>query len=331
MQDQSHHDILNNPIYGELLKQQSHAIQDTRIHIERLLGELEERRNACMARRIMLNTFKKDINDSFIECRAQVKKSIQAMIDHLKQQQDGMLRELDETLQYNMDVIAQSSTVVDRSLLRLEQQIDEGQALLREQDTFLFFSKGNLYKQLPIAQVPSFRCDFRDNFPDLTTLSIQPFQVPLQHAVQVDIQEFLRSPAESQICGNIFHNGFRFQVQLKHDNQYLSAYLCLRAWHDVSSFLRVTVNFTLSLHDGPELLHSASAKNTFSGRHDGWGWNKFIPLAKLQGCGDVLFLVHFNELTYNFAQDDVKNTSADMDTSGDLQAPVARMGNLSVH
>ena len=59
---------------------------------------------------------------------------------------------------------------------------------------------------------------------------------------------------------------FFAQIQLKHDERYLSAYLCLRAWHDVAAFLRVTVNFTLTLQDGPELLHSATAKVCIAGR-----------------------------------------------------------------
>lgn len=53
-----------------------------------------------------------------------------------------MLRELDETLQYNMDVIAQSSTVVDRSLLRLEQQIDEGALIVPDRPLVLGSMEG---------------------------------------------------------------------------------------------------------------------------------------------------------------------------------------------
>jgi len=301
-----------------LLKQQSHTIRDTREHINRMLADLEEKKELCTAKRITLNTFKKDITESFTDCRGHVKKSVAAMINYLKQQQDEMLRELDETAQYNMDLLTQQASSVERAMIRIEQQLEEGRSLLREQDTFIFFSKGNLYKQLPPIQVPPLNCEFKDNFPDLTSLSIQPYQVPLQHAVQVDMKEFLQSGVHTRICGNIFHNGFRFQIQLKHDERYLSAYLCLRAWHDVAAFLRVTVNFTLTLQDGPELLHSATAKNTFEGPNDGWGWNKFLSLSKLQDCTEVLFLVNFNELTYSFVQEDApKNQSADMDTSGE--------------
>jgi len=333
--DSSRNEIMSNPLYGELLRQQSATITETRAHIERLLTELEERKGMCLARRTLLNTFRKDVTEGFTDCRTQVKKSVATMVAYLKQQQDDMLRELDDTAQYNLETIEQQAVGVDRALLRLDQQLEEGQSLLREQDTFLFFSKGNLYKQLPLVPVPVVQLQFKDTFPDLTALSLQPFQAPLQHAVQVDVREFLKSPNDSRICGNIFHNGFRFQIQLKHDQQHLSVYLCLRAWHDVAAFLRVTVNFALSLSDGPDLIHTATAKNTFSGRHDGWGWNKYVPVARLHDCTDVLFTVHFNELSYAFIQDDGRNTSVEMDTSGDqllaATSPVPRsLQNLSL-
>ena len=126
MQDTSNTsmDMHSNPIYGDLLRQQSTTIRDTREHIERMLGELEvcnrlptvtvflsfcpfltlcnhrlqwrydtlliswqEKKELCTAKRITLNTFKKDITESFTDCRSHVKKSVTSMINYLKQQQ----------------------------------------------------------------------------------------------------------------------------------------------------------------------------------------------------------------------------------------------------
>eukprot|EP00992_Anisonema_acinus_P010219 TRINITY_DN6412_c0_g2_i1.p1 TRINITY_DN6412_c0_g2~~TRINITY_DN6412_c0_g2_i1.p1 ORF type:complete len:261 (-),score=45.36 TRINITY_DN6412_c0_g2_i1:73-855(-) len=240
------------------------------------------------------------------------------MMNYLKQQQDEMLREPDETAQYNLEVLQREAHNVDTVLLRIDQQLEEGRSLLREQDTFTFFAKGALYKQLPQIAVPQLMPEFRDTFPDLTTLTIAPFQVPLQHAVPVDMREFFSSGVNTRICGNIFHNGFRFQIQLKHDERYLSAYLCLRAWHDVASFLRVTVNFTLTMQDGPELLHSATARNTFEGPNDGWGWNKFLSLSKLQDCTEVLFFITFNEMNFGFVQEE-RPSRLEYSTQGEAQ------------
>eukprot|EP01006_Ploeotia_vitrea_P066470 TRINITY_DN95033_c0_g1_i1.p1 TRINITY_DN95033_c0_g1~~TRINITY_DN95033_c0_g1_i1.p1 ORF type:complete len:357 (+),score=58.92 TRINITY_DN95033_c0_g1_i1:55-1125(+) len=291
-------------IYSDLLSQQSDTIHQIRSHVEAVVSQLEERRELCTAKRLLMNVFKKDVQESFAECRSTVKKSISSMINYLKQQQEEMLRELDTTLQGNVENLQVASSRVEKSLHQIESQIEEGRTLLREPDMFTFFAKGSLFRQLPVASPPTLNLEFRDTFPDLTTLSIQPYQVPLQHAVQVDMRGFLSSGVQTRICGNIFHNGFRFQIQLKHDDRYLSAYLCLRAWHDVAAFLRVTVNFTLTLQDGPELIHTATAKNTFEGPNDGWGWNKFVPLNKLADCTDVLFIVSFNELQYHFIQED---------------------------
>lgn len=40
--------------------------------------------------------------------------------------QDDMLRELDDTAQYNLETIEQQAVGVDRALLRLDQQLEEG-------------------------------------------------------------------------------------------------------------------------------------------------------------------------------------------------------------
>lgn len=312
-------ELMNHQIYGELLKNQSNTIKETRDHIQRMLAELEEKKELAASKRILLNTFKKDITESFTDCRSVVKKAFGAMNNYLKQQQEEMLRELETTAQFNLEALQNDAHSVDSTLLRIEQQLDEGRSLLREQDTFTFFAKGALYKQLPRVVVPSINPQFQDTFPDLTTLSIAPFQVPLQHAVPVDMRDFLTCGVNTRICGNVFHNGFRFQIQLKHDERYLSAYLCLRAWHDVATFLRVTVNFTLTMQDGPQLLHSATAKNTFEGPNDGWGWNKFLSLSKLQDCTEVLFFITFNETSIGFVQEE--RMIAEYDTPVDRLPP----------
>eukprot|EP01006_Ploeotia_vitrea_P021373 TRINITY_DN53735_c0_g1_i1.p1 TRINITY_DN53735_c0_g1~~TRINITY_DN53735_c0_g1_i1.p1 ORF type:complete len:351 (-),score=45.06 TRINITY_DN53735_c0_g1_i1:662-1714(-) len=290
-------------IYGELLNNQSDVIQQIRNHVEATVQDLEEKKELTVAKKLLLGVFKKDVQESFAECRSTVKKAVGAMITHLKQQQEDMLNELDTTLHYNVETIQGASGVVDKNLHFIDAQVEEGKALLRESDMFTFYAKGSLYTKLPAAVIPPINLEFKDNFPDLTTISILPYQWPLQHAVNVDMRGFLQSGVQTRICGNIFHNGFRFQLQLKHDDRYLSAYLCLRAWHDVASYLKVTVNFSLTLQDGPELLHSATAKNTFEGPNDGWGWNKFVPLSRLQDCHEVLFVINFNELTYHFLQE----------------------------
>eukprot|EP01012_Entosiphon_sulcatum_P041696 TRINITY_DN55583_c0_g1_i1.p1 TRINITY_DN55583_c0_g1~~TRINITY_DN55583_c0_g1_i1.p1 ORF type:complete len:453 (-),score=105.92 TRINITY_DN55583_c0_g1_i1:84-1442(-) len=273
-------------------------------HVQRKLSSLEDQKELAVCKRALLETFKKDVQESFTDCRMTVKKLVTTMINYLKAQQEEYLKELDQTVKYNLDTLQHEASKVDRSLLHLEAQIDAGRTLLREPDPFTFFAKGSIFMQYGSVPNPVVKPEFRDTFPDLTQLSLLPYCVPLQHAVAVNIREFLTSGVGTRICGNIFHNGFRFQIQLKHDDRHLSAYLCLRAWHDVSTFMRVTVNFTLTLQDGPELLHSATAKNTFEGPNDGWGWNKFISTQKLADCTDVLFLVQFNEMNYGFLQED---------------------------
>jgi hypothetical protein len=293
--------VPNHPIYAELLKGHSGVIQETKGHVQRILEDLEEKRELCRAERILINTFNKDITESTTDCRNTIKETFQAMFAKLKLKQETMLRQLDDVTQYNLDVLGNRSAEVERTLNTIEMQMEEGQSLLQETDTFALFAKGALYKQLPPVRVQPVQLQFRDEFPDLTTISIAEYQVPLRHSVSVNMQEFLRSEEPSCICGNIFFNGFRFQIQLKHDERYLSVYLCLRAWHDVAPFLRVTIDFTISLFgDSQQPLHSATAKNTFEGPNDGWGWNKYIQLTKLSNCGNAMFHVKFNAMNYEF-------------------------------
>jgi len=291
----------NHPIYGEILKGRSENIQETRAQIQNILSELEEKKSLCYAEKVLLNTYRRDVTDAFSDCRACIKDTFQAIFQSLQQQQDDMIRELESTAQYNLEQVAARESYVDRNANKLELQIQEGHNLLREQDMFAFYAKGTLYRQLPSLNVIPQPVPFRDTFPDLTTISIAPYQLPLQHVIHVNMESLMKSAEGTCICGNIFHNGLRFQLQLKRDsNQYLSVYLCLRAWHDVAPFLRITVDFTLSLQNGLEVLHTATAKNTFEGPNDGWGWNKYVPISKLVGAKDVMFRVTFNHMSHGF-------------------------------
>jgi hypothetical protein len=336
----------NHPIYGEILKGRTDSIQETRAHIQGILTELEEKKSLCYAEKVLLNTFRRDVTDAFTDCRACIKDTFQAMFQNLQQQQEEMIRELEATAQYNLEQVAVREAQVDRNSTKLELQIQEGHNLLREQDTFTFYAKGTLYRQLAPLPVTPQPVPFRDTFPDLGTINIAPFQLPLQHVVHVNMGEFLKSPDNACICGNIFHNGFRFQLQLKRDQQYLSVYVCLRAWHDVAPFLRITVDFSLALQSGMEILHTATAKNTFEGPNDGWGWNKYLPLAKLAGCKDVMFRLSFNHMSYGFLAMERPtspsvagllggtNTSTSGTTGivtvGERRDPVSQMENLSL-
>eukprot|EP00906_Rhabdomonas_costata_P028089 RCo039857 len=289
-----------SPVYAELLKGQSGVIQETRAHILRMMVELEQKKELCHAERVLLSTFKKDITDAFTDCRNRVKETFAAIMEDLKNRQEEMLRQVEDSAQHNLEVLRQRAQQVERVEGKLDLQIEEGQNLLRETDNFTVFARGALYRQLPPVPVQPVQLQFKDDFPDLTSLSIARFLAPMHHAVQVDLKRFLSSGETCAICGNIFYAGFRFQIQLKHDGRNLSAYLCLRAWHDISPFLRLTIGFTLALHADGVVLHTATAKNTFQGPNDGWGWNKFIALNKIPDCSEALFEVNFNELSYEF-------------------------------
>eukprot|EP00996_Jenningsia_fusiforme_P001429 NODE_2312_length_1234_cov_39.264135_g2107_i0.p1 GENE.NODE_2312_length_1234_cov_39.264135_g2107_i0~~NODE_2312_length_1234_cov_39.264135_g2107_i0.p1 ORF type:complete len:319 (-),score=58.06 NODE_2312_length_1234_cov_39.264135_g2107_i0:124-1080(-) len=315
MDDYSEQTMMAHSLYGELLKGQSATITDTREHIQRVITDLQAKRKATGYKRLLLNAYKKDTVDSFADCRNTIKKNYAAIHNYLKQQEEEDLQELNHTLTHNLSEMERESNCVDRVLDRINQQLEEGQSLLQERDAFAFFAKGTLYRQLPPVNVPDMQLSFRDDFPDFNRLDIAPFQFPLHHVVQVDIQELLSSDRPCHVLGNIYHKGFRFQIQLKHDDRYLSAYLCLKAWHTISSFIRVYVDFTFTLQDGPQVLHSGSAKNTFEGAHDGWGWNKFIPLSKLVDCQVATFLVSFNDVCVNFVEEHTTTHELDGDTA----------------
>ena len=104
------------------------------------------------------------------------------------------------------------------------------------------------------------------------------------------------------VCGNVYHNGFRFQLRLKLNEAHPVCYLCLRAWLEVSDNIRATEHFTLTLISSPAVLHSR--KHLFQATHNGWSWRRFVSFKKPSECTNVQFIIEFHELSYDFVMGD---------------------------
>ena len=204
--------VLKSDIYDELLHAQSSHIGEIKGAIQASMQRLQEAHWLASAKRTFVHTVDRDTRESFLECQEAVKSGFASMVRYLRQQEEMMMTELQATLASNVQEINRAASTVDSTIHRIEHQLTEGTTLLHERDPFLFWAKGSLFKELPPLRVPRVDLKLQDTFPDLTTLSIEPYQTPLQHTVQVDMQQFLKSGKPSLLCGNVFHKGFRFQV-----------------------------------------------------------------------------------------------------------------------
>ena len=314
-------------MYEELLAARFGTMTDTKAAIRASLSRWKKAGNLALAKRKVLVALQNDTTESFSECKKDTTEAFQAVLDDLKQQQESIMHNLEATFRHNVSEIAKATAEMDKTVAKIYGVVEEGKRLLHEEDAFMLWGRGFLYKNLPLDAVPHLNLVLKDEFPDLTQLTIAPHQVALQHRVRVNMARFLAAEMDSLMCGNVYHNGFRFELKLQLNEAHLACYLCLRAWHEVAD-VRMTVRFTLTLMDGPAVLKTASATHSFQDTHDGWGWRRFVRLKKLSDCTNVQFMIDFHEFKYDFVTDD-RAQSMKRDAAGDplKEAPQAADDN----
>ena len=292
---------------------------DTKAAVRASIGCWEKAEKLALAKRKFLVALQNDTTESFSECKKDTTEAFQAVLDDLKQQQESMMHNLETTFRYNISEIAKVTAEMDKTVEKIHSVVEEGHRLMHEEDAFMLWGRGFLYNNLPLDAVPHLNLDLKDEFPDLTQLTVAPHQVALQHRVRVNMADFLKAERDSFVCGNVYHNGFRFELKLQLNEAHLACYLCLRAWHEVAD-VRMTVRFTLTLVSGPAVLKTASATHSFEDTHDGWGWRRFVPLEKLSDCTVVQFIIDFHELSYDFVMDDIVQSR---DAAGSVEGPAS--------
>lgn len=322
--------LIDHPLYGGILKDQLSEADPTRSHIQKIVSEFEGRKNLCSAKQKLLTTFQKDARDNYDATRNELNINCDAMVEYIRQQQMEMNRELEKSLENNLDQIALEQQKLEQFHSYVSQIVAEGNSLLKEQDAYTYFAKSLLFSKLGAPSVPEQSFDFDETVPDLQQLSLIPYLAPLGSTVSVAIDEFLSCEVPTLLCGNILHNGFRFQLQLKKEGNYLGIYLCLCSWFEVSALIRVAVNFTLTMQDEGEIIASHSSQNVFDGPTDGWGWSKFISQSKLKDRGTIVLSLIFTTLKYTFrelpplkSEDSVENRTPNVSAS--LCSPSSNM------